>query len=198
MKTSMQIKTDGKSLFNEGKEQNGNRKIKHQNRPMVSMRALTCAALIAILAACGYAGTNTRGESRMAAAPVVSREIVRTDDSSMTFEAAQAKYAAERAQEIAILDGVLADTQTDAKTRQIAQQQKLQLAQRMETEAGVEAALLHMGCQQAAAICADGRLVLLLAQEYADEQEEVTRIVDAASAVSGYEAKDVKLILVKK
>ena len=55
-----------------------------------------------------------------------------------------------------------------------------------------------MGVEQAAVICTAERAVLLVPAQYAAEQEMTVRIIDAAAAISGCAAKDVKIILVKK
>ena len=194
MKTQMYVKTGKETLFQK-------REIREKKRRLPSeggYNFLVCAALIAVLAASGYAGTAGQEEVRMTAAPVIIRSSAEDEYERMSFEAAERRLREERAQEIAILNEVIAGTNEDEETRKNAQNQKIAIAKRMETEAQVRAALGSMGIDRAAAICAGERMVLIVSAQYAEDQEATMRMIDAASALSGCEAKDVKIILVKK
>lgn len=194
MKTQMHVKT-GKEVMD---EKDGISKKKAKTSTDGRYNFLICAALIAVLAASGYAGAGSQEEVRMTAAPVISRSSVEDEYEGMTFDEVESKLREERKREIAVLDGVITGTDTDEETRENAQNQKLALAKRMETEAQVRAALEHMGLECAAALCTEERTVLIVPAQYAEDQETTVRIIDAAAAISGCTAKDVKIILVKK
>lgn len=198
MKAQMEIKTDDRSLFTREANRAWNtRKKGKQNTGKRSAKGrwALCALLITILAVSGFVGASPDDEPKMTAAPVVGKALEQVQ--AMTFDEVQARYDAQRGNELEILDGVLADESADKDTKKKAQEQKIQIAARMDTETKIEETLAHMGFSRCAAVCADERVILIIPQNLASDQAETTRIIDAAASIGGCEAKDVKIILVK-
>lgn len=198
MKAQMEIKTEDRSLFTREANRvwNARRKAKtSMEKRSDGGRWALCALLIMILAVSGMMGALPEKETKMTAAPVVGMKTDQVQE--MTFDEVNARYDAQREKELETLDGVIADEATDRETKKKAQEQKVQITARMDTEAKIEKTLAHMGVFQCAAICADERIILIVPQNLAGDQSETTRIIDAAASTGGCEAKDVKIILVK-
>ncbi len=202
MKTQMEVKTDGRSLY-DGRDRaewtaQGAGRRKRRSVPAGAGRWVLCALLIGILAISGFSGADNREERRVSASPVVSRTVFSDSEAeSTTYEDAVKRLEAQREKEIVILDSVLADDSADQGIKKQALEQKVEIVNRLETQAGIEAALAHMGFHRAAAICADERVMLILPPDAADESE-MLQVIDAVCSVSGCQAKDVKIILAKK
>ena len=193
MKTQMHVKPDALERMNDHvRKKNIDRR---KNRPAVYSRIAGCAALIAILAASGYVGAYRQNVQKTTAAPVVSRQTAYEEYEEMSFEEIENRLEQERAQELALLDGVIDDVGAQDSTKENARQQKIQIVERMETQAQIRAALTSMGIAEAMAICTQERVMLIIPAQYAQRQ---TQMIDAACSISGCEAKDVKIILVKK
>lgn len=159
------------------------------------MRSVWCALLLALLAVCGYVGARREQTRTVSAAATRVTLPEQTQDDAL--DAAE-RYRAQRAEEIALLEGVLARENVDAGTRGSASAQLAQIAARMETEAQCEACMAAMGVNGARAISGAQLLTLLIPYDEISEEADKTRILDALCGVSGLDAGSVKIILTKK
>ena len=198
MKTEMKIKTAKHLQKDEEthKTERGN-VPDNANRLSVFFRGGACMVLLLLLAVGGYTGASAP-QAHMTAAPVETRTILTAGDVQMTYEEIRAEHERERQQEIELLNSVIESDAASEETRQSALAQKTQIASRMEMEAQVRAALLHMGYAPAAAVCGAQQMTVILPQESVKTDEDSVRVIDAAAAAAGIEAGSVKIILVKK
>ncbi len=162
-----------------------------KNRLSVYSRTAGCALLLALLAVCAFAGASGGGKS--AASVAVSR----ASDGALDAQSAAERLARDRAEELALLSGVLADGGADEATRQSALAQQAQLAQRMEMEAQARACLREMGYEGAEAIYGAQTLTLLLSQAQVAGGAEAARAVDAVASLTGTAPENVKLLLTR-
>ena len=166
------------------------------NRLSVSFRKAGGVLLLALLAACGYAGAS-RGGVR-----AVSLPVQRTVMGGAQAEAEQAQTAAERlrqdrAQELALLSGVLSSEDVDEATRQSALAQQVQIVDRMEAEAQARACLEEMGFEGAQAVTGAQIMTVLLSAAQVGGEADAARIIDAVSSLTGVAPENVKLILTR-
>ena len=198
MKMQMEIRTNSRSLFAAQEQRTGTEKRK--KKAEVHQRTkqwMLCGVLIGILTISGYIGTARQETGQAPAAPVIARSVQPEADDSVSFEQVKSKHEAQRERELAVLEEVLKDSAADAETKAQANEQKVQIIRRSETEAAIEAALAHMGHEQTAAVAADERVIVIMPSAEVQESETI-QIIDAVCAVSGCDAKDVKIILAKK
>ena len=159
------------------------------------MRGVLCALLLALLAVCGYVGAGREQTHTVSAAATRVALPEQTQDDAL--DAAE-RYRAQRSEEIALLEGVLAREDVDAETRDNAAAQLAQIAGRMEIEAQSEACLDAMGVNGAQAVSGAQLLTLFIPYDEISEESDKTRILDAICGVSGLDAGSVKIILTKK
>lgn len=198
MKTEMRIKTGGGAQAEQGPQRDYARKPRiKKDKLSVGIRSCACILLLALLAVCGYSGANPPS-AKTTSAPVETRTILEGEPSDMAYDDIRAQHDNDRQRELDLLASVIADPNADQETKNSALAQKAQIAQRMETEAQVRAALLHMGYEDVAALCGAQQLTLIVPAGQIRSEEDSVRIVDAAMAVSGFDASAVKIILVKK
>lgn len=169
-----------------------------KNRLGVFIRAGSCAALLLLLAVCGYMGASGGDGVQAVSVPVSRVALEEKTLSSEEMGDIRTRLSAQRQAEIAMLDGVLGDESASETTKNSALLQKTQIAQRMDVEAQVIAALGFMGHEDAAAVCGAGTLTIFLPYEDAAKEEEMARILDAAAGQSGLGAENIKIILAKK
>ena len=194
MKTEMKIKT---GRWSEKKEEGENDKHQKKDRLSVGIRAGTCFLLLSLLAVGGYAGSKPHQE-RMTSAPVTVRPLIEDEIKTLTYEEICARQERDRQEEIALLDSVIDHEGADAATKNNAITQKIQLVQRMETESAVKTALAHMGFEEIGVLCGAGQLTLIMREDLTAGEENTLRVIDAAASVAQLDAKNVKIILVKK
>lgn len=159
------------------------------------MRSVFCALLLALLAVCGYVGA---GREQTHAVSVAATRVTLPEQTQNDALTAAERYRAQRAEEIALLEGVLAREDADAQTRGNATAQLAQIAGRMEIEAQSEACLDAMGVNGARAVSGAQLLTLFIPYDEISEESDKTRILDAICGVSGLDAGSVKIILTKK
>ena len=159
------------------------------------MRGVLCALLLALLAVCGYVGAGREQTHTVSAAATRVALPEQTQDDAL--DAAE-RYRAQRSEEIALLEGVLAREDVDAETRDNAAAQLAQIAGRMETEAQCEACLGAMGINGAKAVSGAQLLTLLIPYDEISDEADKTRILDAVCGISGLDAGSIKIILTKK
>ena len=160
-------------------------------------RGALCAALLLLLAVCGYMGAAGREETASVSVPV---ERTLLESGMLSTEPAQEtreRLAGERAQELEMLESVIGSPRADAATVKSALAQKTELTRRMEAEAQAEAVLSAMGIADATAVCGAQMLTLILPAESAADEATHARVIGAASEQTGIAAESVKIILVK-
>lgn len=159
------------------------------------VRGIGCALLLALLAVCGYIGADT--QRTQAVSVSMTRETMPPYTADASRDAAS-RLAAQRAEEIALLQGVIDDPRTESATRQSALAQMTGIAGRMEQEAQSEACLARMGYEDAAAVCGAELMTILIPYSAISEDGDEARIIDAVCGVTGLDAGSVKIILTKK
>lgn len=157
---------------------------------------LTGLLLIVILAICAYAGAEQNERT-------VSVSAVRTSYAAEPDEMERASSAAERSKksrdtQIALLKEVIGNEQTDQEKKSDAIRLLGDMAERSAIEAQVLECLDGMGIKQADVICGVQMLTVILSESELRDSAQRTRIFDAVSELSGYEAGDVKIIIAKK
>ena len=160
------------------------------------LRAGLCALLLTLLAVCGYVGAK-EPETAAVSLPIVRSTLEGAQDMVLDAQDTRAKLALERAQEIEMLDSVIASKKAGAATVESALAQKTELVRRMEAEAQAEAVLGEMGFEDVTAVCGAQMLTLIVPKNEADGEADRAKILSAASGQTGIPAESVKIILVK-
>lgn len=168
-----------------------------KNRLTVVMRSAGCALLLALLAVCGYLGAKQE-PAQAVSVPVVRETIPEPEVAASSIEEIRARLAGEREQELALLQGVIDNPATDAKTLESALAQQAQIAGRMESEAQTVAGLSYMGFADVAAVCGAQGITVITPYQNVLEDKDKTRMIDAVASQTGLSAEDIKIILVKK
>ena len=160
-------------------------------------RRLGTALLLVLLAASGY---TAAGEAHVqaVAVPVIRNTLTAQEISAVQAADVRVRLREARENEIALLDGVLADPDAGGEIRRSALEQKTALAHRMEQEACIEAALSWMGVQGGTAVCGAETVTVFVPAEMALNESGRVRIIDAAASQTGISPGDVKIILAKK
>ena len=159
-------------------------------------RAALCALLLTLLAVCGYVGARTP-QTAAVSVPLVRTTLEAQEDALPDAADTRAQLAMERAQEIEMLDSVIASKKAGAATVESALAQKTELVRRMEAEAQAEAVLGEMGFEDVTAVCGAQMLTLIVPKNEADGEADRAKILSAASGQTGIPAESVKIILVK-
>lgn len=160
-------------------------------------RGVLCAALLTLLAVCGYMGAAREQRTAAVSVPV---ERTALESGELSGEAAmntRERLQSERAQEMSMLESVIDSPRADAATVKSALTQKTELARRMEAEVQAEAVLTAMGIADATAVCGAQLLTLILPADSAADEAARAQIIGAASEQTGVAAESVKIILVK-
>ena len=151
--------------------------------PVGALRVFCGVMLLALLGVCGYAG-SARTKNVPSA---VSLPVIRT-----------ARLNRQREEELALLDGVIADAGDDSAAKEAALAQKTQIAERMEREAQMTAVLEGMGAEGALAVCGAQGVTLLVPQTFGMDENARNRLLNAVGGSSGAETAQLKIILIKK
>lgn len=162
-----------------------------------SSRVLSGAALLALLAVCGYVGAGEK-DVQTAAIPVAYSIMTAQEISASAVEDAGRRLDEAREEEIAMLDSVLCDHALDAETHKEALAQKMSLAVRMENEAQLEAMLSYMGYDALRVVCGAESVTVFAPAEMAMDEAVRVRIIDISSSQTGFLPENVKIILAKK
>ena len=160
-------------------------------------RGALCAALLLLLAVCGYMGASGREETAAVSVPVQRTVLEGGALAGESGADVRERLKNERAQEIAMLESVIDSPRADAATIKSALTQKTELVRRMECEAQAEAVLGAMGLSEATAVCGAQMLTLILPQGIAADENACARAIAAVSEPTGISAESVKIILVK-
>ena len=158
-------------------------------------RGISCALLLALLALCGWMGARGVPQQTVSVATTRATLPAETADSSQD---AAARLVQQRQEEIAMLQAVIDNAQTDTKTRQSALTQMTQIAERMELEARSVACLEQMGFSNVSAVCGAGIMTIMMPYAAMGEEGDQARVIDAVCTQTGMEPADVKIILTKK
>lgn len=159
-------------------------------------RAAVSVLLLALLAVSGYVGT-AQEPVRAVSVPATYQTISAWEVSSETMDEVRERLGQERMQEIELLDSVIAQAEGGGETAAYALAQKAQLAERMETESRVRAALAYMGYPQVNVVCGAGSLTLIAPWQYVSGEQERVKLIAAAADQAQIPAECVKIILPK-
>ena len=169
---------------------------KIKNRLSVYSRKMGGVLLLALLAACGYAGASRTGV-RAVSLPVQRMVLEGAQAREETAQSAAERLAQDRAEELALLAGVLSSESVDEATRQSALAQQVQIAERMEAEAQARACLAQMGYEGAEAVSGAQIMTVLLPAASVGGETDAARVIDAVSSQTGVAPENVKLILTR-
>lgn len=161
-----------------------------ENRPL---RAALTVGLLVMLAVCGWAGGMSGVESVSTSVPV-TRTVWQQTQQRETMEETKQRLAEARMEELALLDSVIENTDTNTSTRQSALTQKAEIARRMENEAAAEASLALMDIGRAAVVCSQIVTVFLECPQGETDAQTAARITETVSAQTGCARENVKII----
>lgn len=113
-----------------------------------------------------------------------------------TFAAYQQERASARAQELSMLEEIIADESAGAETIAQAQAQKLALVQSMETETSLEALLRARGFESALVSAKPGSVTVVVGGGTLSDAQAV-QILDIAVDETQQAAEDIKIIQTK-
>ena len=170
--------------------------------PVGALRVFCSVMLLALLGVCGYAGSaRTKNVPSAVSLPVIRTEL--EGDAIGGGSIAEGLLVTEprvhaREEELALLDGVIADAGGDSAAKEAALAQKTQIADRMEREAQMTAVLEGMGAEGALAICGAQGVTLLVPQTFGMDENARNRLLNAVGGSSGSETAQLKIILIKK
>jgi len=159
-------------------------------------RSVLGMILLSLLAVCGYMGTAQ--EPVRAVSVSVSRTLYEMEElEADTLESARVRLNQERENELQLLKSVADNEGSDGVLRQEALDQIAQIAGRMEIEAQVQACLIEMGFEKALPVSGAQGMTVICSSGSMEEETDRLRIIDTVCSVSGYEARDIKIILTK-
>ena len=140
------------------------------------VRLTGCAALVALLAVCGYRGAGRTAPAAVSV-PVAVERVSESVLSAASMEDTQERLAQERTGALALLQSVLEDPAADEKAKVEALSQKTAIAHRMETEAALCAVLSHMGFDGAAAVLGEGTATVIVPWQAAQNEQNRVKII---------------------
>jgi len=152
--------------------------------------------LLSLLAVCGYLGTM-HDAVQTVSVPVSRIQYEGSTPVLNSVESASERLNHERVREMELLKRVADSEDSDAVLRQDALEQIAQVAERMEVEARVQACLTEMGIKRALPVSGAQGMTIICPEESIEGNADRLRIIDAVCSVSGYEARDIKIILTK-
>ena len=153
-----------------------------------------CALLLALLVASSSAAVKP---VQVAGVPVSAYTVSNQERLAATIEETTKKLETQREQGLTLLQSVLEDPRAQQEQIAEAHEKKIQIAQRIETEAAISAQLAHMGFE-AVVVMGDGSLNIIAPWQIAENEQNRVRMIDAAVSLSGFPADAVKIILAKK
>ena len=164
--------------------------------PVGALRVFCSVMLLALLGVCGYAGSaRTKNVPSAVSLPVIRTELEGDAIGGGSIAEVRARLNRQREEELALLDGVIADAGGDSAAKEAALAQKTQIAERMEREAQMTAVLEGMG---ALAVCGAQGVTLLVPQTFGMDENARNRLLNAVGGSSGAETAQLKIILIKK
>jgi len=160
-------------------------------------RGILGMVLLSLLAVCGYMGTQNEVTQTVSVSG--SRARYETDMLEMeSLESARKRLNRERETELEILQSVAESENSDDALRRNALEQLTVIAGRMELEGRLMACLEEMGYDQALPVLGAQGMTVICPSGSLNKEEERLRVINAVCGVSGYEARDIKIILTKK
>ena len=167
--------------------------------PVGALRVFCSVMLLALLGVCGYAGSaRTKNVPSAVSLPVIRTELEGDAIGGGSIAEVRARLNRQREEELALLDGVIADAGDDSAAKEAALAQKTQIAERMEREAQMTAVLEGMGAEGALAVCGAQGMTLLVPQTFGMDENARNRLLNAVGGSSGAETAQLKIILIKK
>ena len=167
--------------------------------PVGALRVFCSVMLLALLGVCGYAGSaRTKNVPSAVSLPVIRTELEGDAIGGGSIAEVRARLNRQREEELALLDGVIADAGAGSAAKEDALAQKAQIAARMELEAQTTAILEGMGAEGALAVCGVQGMTLLVPQAFGMDENARNRVLNAISGQSGMETAQLKIILIKK
>ncbi len=147
--------------------------------PVGALRVFCGVMLLALLGVCGYAGSaRTKNVPSAVSLPVIRTELEGDAIGGGSIAEVRARLNRQREEELALLDGVIADAGGDSAAKEAALAQKTQIAERMEREAQMTAVLEGMGAEGALAVCGAQGVTLLVPQTFGiDENARNRRVI---------------------
>lgn len=171
-------------------------------------RTAIVVVLLAVLMASGYMNARTDGmrapvAEEIPVVRIVSQAPVQTPDVPVgetaspqmeTLEALTNQREAMRIDELAMLDGIIADAQSGEEILAQAQQQKLALIERMENESALET-VLRAGCSFSdVLVCMTASSVTVFVGAQTLSQEQLTQILDFTIRETGQTPENIKIL----
>lgn len=163
---------------------------------MKAKRSLLGMLLVALLAACAYAGAY-RNEEIIRVSAVRTTYVI-PESEATSVQGALERSRREKEEQIALLQSVIRDAAADQETKADALRQISEMAERNERESEILECLKGFGIDEAAVICGAHMLTVIASQKDLADNEIRTRVFDAVSQMAGVEAGDVKIIITKK
>ena len=167
--------------------------------PVGALRVFCSVMLLTLLGICGYVGSaRTKNVQSAVSLPVIRTELEGDAIGGGSIAEVRARLNRQREEELALLDGVIADAGGDSAAKEAALAQKTQIAERMEREAQMTAILEGMGAEGALAVCGAQGVTLLVPQTFGMDENARNRLLNAVGGQSGSETAQLKIILIKK
>ena len=164
---------------------------------------LLLTGLIVVLVAVGYINfaLGNNGAKDVAAATPEIEGALQNDDvavinSQNYFEDYKANRENRRDTEIALLDSIISNKDSDAEAIKDAQDQKIEIVRSMESELTIEGLLVASGFSDAIVTVQDGSInVVIKAAEISKEQ--AAKVLEIVKDETGEPAQNIKIILQK-
>ncbi len=171
-------------------------------------RYLLLAGLIVLLAGVGYlnyalgnpAGGDTVVDASAAASPgqevegALSADDLAVMSSDNYFEDYKANRESVRDTEVAYLDSIISSDNSDAETVKDAQDQKIQIVQRMESELTIEGLVMAAGFEDAIVTVQEGSVNVVLKADQISK-EDAAKVLEIVRQETGESAQNIKVIL---
>ena len=162
--------------------------------PVGALRVFCSVMLLMLLGICGYAGSaRTKNVPSAVSLPVIRTELEGDAIGGGSIAEVRARLNRQREEELALLDGVIADAGGDSAAKEAALAQKTQIAERMEREAQMTAVLEGMGAEGALAVCGAQGVTLLVPQTFGMDENARNRLLNAVGGSSGSETAQLKI-----
>lgn len=134
------------------------------------------------------AGENAEKVNASGAAQVTGVDV----DTEDYYEVFRANRESDREEEVAYLDAIILNKDTDAETLADAQQQKIAIVDSMEKERNIESLIMAKGFEDVAAMVrADGVDVVVKAEKI--DAKQAAQILDIVYSVTEMDAQHVKI-----
>ena len=162
-------------------------------------RACCIVLAVTFIVTCGYMGAaRQENVQSVVSLPVTRVELEGEAVGGSSIAGVREKLEQSRREELALLDGVIADAGATSAAKEDALAQKTQIAARMEQEAQMTAILNGMGAEGALAVCGAQGVTLLVPQTFGMDENARNRLLNAVGGSSGSETAQLKIILIKK